>query len=131
MSLQPVIQAVEAKFGGSVLEKVVDEKKLVKLVVDKSVLVAVASYLRDSHGFDHVKAVSGVDLSRLLKKENKIEVIYHLGSYTNPELHRADLAISVKLDRNALQTPSLTGVWPSCDYHERETYEMFGVVFEG
>ncbi|MEM1943446.1 MAG: NADH-quinone oxidoreductase subunit C [Candidatus Caldarchaeum sp.] len=131
MSLQTLVQAVGEKFGSSVLEKTVDEKKLVKIVVDASVVKSIALYLRDNLGFDHVKAVTGVDLSRLLKKENKIEVIYHLGSYSRPELHASDLALSVKLDKSAPRMTSLSEVWPSCGYHEREVYEMFGVVFEG
>ncbi|MEM2095033.1 MAG: NADH-quinone oxidoreductase subunit C [Candidatus Caldarchaeum sp.] len=131
MSLQTVVQAVDGKFGSSVLEKTIDEKKLVKIVVDASAVKSLALYLRDNLGFDHVKAVTGVDLSRLLKKENKIEVIYHLGSYSSPELHASDLALSVKLDKSAPRMTSLIEVWPSCGYHEREVYEMFGVVFEG
>ncbi|MEM0442600.1 MAG: NADH-quinone oxidoreductase subunit C [Candidatus Caldarchaeum sp.] len=131
MSLQAVVQAVDGKFGPSVLEKTVDEKKLVKIVVDASVVKSVALYLRDNLGFDHVKAVTGVDLSKLLKKENRIEIIYHLGSYSRPDLHTSDLALSVKLDKSAPRMVSLSEVWPSCVYHEREVYEMFGVVFEG
>ncbi|MEM1964563.1 MAG: NADH-quinone oxidoreductase subunit C [Candidatus Caldarchaeum sp.] len=127
---QTVLESVENKFGKA-LEKIVDEKKLVKMVVEVGVLKKAAAYLRDNHGFDHVKAVTAVDLSKLLKKENKIEVIYHLGSYSRQELYRADLALSVKLDKVNPRAPSLTDIWPSCEYHEREVYEMFGVIFEG
>uniref|UniRef100_A0A7C5U4G3 NADH-quinone oxidoreductase subunit C n=1 Tax=Caldiarchaeum subterraneum TaxID=311458 RepID=A0A7C5U4G3_CALS0 len=113
------------------MEKIVDEKKMVKIVVDKESVKGVALYLRDNLGFDHVKAVTGVDLSRLLKKEDKIEVIYHIGSYVNTDLHRADVGLSVKLEKKNPKMPTLTDVWPSAEYHEREVYEMFGVVFEG
>lgn len=131
MTTAGVVQTIEGKFGKSILEKVVDEKKMVKIVVEKDSVKAVALYLRDNLGFDHVKAVSGVDLSKLLKKEEKIEVIYHIGSYMNADLHRADVGLSVKLERGNPRMPSLTDVWPSAEYHEREVYEMFGVVFEG
>jgi NADH-quinone oxidoreductase subunit C len=41
------------------------------------------------------------------------------------------MALSTKLDKANPRMPSLNDVWPSCEYHEREVYEMFGVVFEG
>ncbi|MDJ0273152.1 MAG: NADH-quinone oxidoreductase subunit C [Candidatus Caldarchaeum sp.] len=126
-----VVTELENKFGKALLEKAVDTRKLVKIVVEVDSLVAVARFLRDNYGLDHVKAVTGVDLSRLLKKEDKIEVIYHLGSYTRPELATADIALSTKLDRKSPRMPSLMDVWPSVEFHEREVYEMFGVVFEG
>jgi NADH:ubiquinone oxidoreductase subunit C len=68
MSLQTLVGEIETRFAGVVIEKVVDEKKLVKVVVSPENIKSVALYLRDSLGFDHVKAVTGVDLSRLLKK---------------------------------------------------------------
>ncbi len=132
MSLvQVVLQSVDNKFRNEVLEKIVDGKKFVKIVVGKEAVKNVAAYLRDVIGFDHVKAVTAVDLRRLLKKENRIEVIYHLGSYMKEELWGTDFAFSVKLDMEDRRMPSLTDIWPSCEYHEREVYEMFGVVFEG
>ena len=131
MSLQTLVGEIETRFTGVVIEKIVDEKKLVKIVVSPENIKSVALYLRDSLGFDHVKAVTGVDLSRLLKKESRIEVIYHLGSYTREELSKSDMALSTMLDKANPRMPSLNDVWPSCEYHEREVYEMFGVVFEG
>jgi len=129
--VETIIKDVAEKFGGKVLEKIVDEKKFTKLVVDVEAVKVVATHLRDDVGFDHVKAVTGVDLSRLLKKEDKIEVIYHLGSYSKQELWKTDIGLSVKLPRSNPRMPSLVDVWPSCEYHEREVYEMLGVVFEG
>jgi len=128
--MSAIVEQVEAKFSSAVVEKVLDEKKLVKVVVSPENLRQVALYLRDTMGFDHVKAVTGVDLSRLLKKENKIEVIYHLGSYTREGL-TAEVALSTKVDKSNPHMPTLTDIWPSCEYHEREVYEMFGVVFKG
>lgn len=129
--LQLIVQSLEVRFGKSIIEKVLDEKKLVKIAVDKESVKMVSQYMKENLGFDHVKAVTAVDLSRLLKKEDKIEVIYNLGSYTKAELLRADVGLSVKLDRKDPRMPSLVEIWPSVEYHEREVYEMFGVVFEG
>jgi len=125
-----VVEAVKQRFGDSVKEVKVDAKKITKLVVDASAVVDVARYLRDNFGIDHVKAVTGVDLIKLAKKEDRIEVVYQVGSYSREELRGGVLNLSVKLDRSSPEMPSLCGIWPSAEYHERETYEMLGVVFK-
>jgi NADH-quinone oxidoreductase subunit C len=118
------------RFSESIKSKIID-RKIVKIEVDKNQMKAIARYLLERQGWDHVRAVTGVDLSRTSKKENVIEVIYHLGSYTHENLWDADLAVSCKLDAKSPVMDSLTIVWPSCEYHEREVYEMLGVRFVG
>jgi len=129
--LKPIVDAVQQKFGDRVKEVTYDPKKIVKVAVDTESFLYVALYLRDNHGIDHVKAVTGVDLAKLPKKEDRIEVIYQLGSFSRPELRRYVLNLSTKIDRNSPRMQSMIQVWPSAEYHERETHEMFGVVFEG
>ena len=127
--LEAVVEAVKERFGDAVKETRIDPKKMVKITIDVSVVRDVALYLRDNFGIDHVKAVTGVDLVKLAKREDKIEVIYQLGSLSREELRGSVLNLSVKLDRENPEMPSLCNVWPSAEYHERETYEMLGVVF--
>ena len=128
--LKEVLDNVSKRFGDSV-SAVVEEGKIAKLVVEAGKLVEVAEHLRDL-GFDHVKAVTGIDLVKLRKGGgNLIEVSYQLGSYTVEELRDSILNLSVKVDRDNPQSPSLYKVWPSVEYHEREVYEMLGVKFQG
>ena len=128
--LKEVLDNVSKRFGDSV-SAVMEEGKIAKLVVEAGKLVEVAEHLRDL-GFDHVKAVTGIDLVKLRKGGgNLIEVSYQLGSYTVEELRDSILNLSVKVDRDNPQSPSLYKVWPSVEYHEREVYEMLGVKFQG
>ncbi len=128
--LKEVLDNVSKRFGDSV-SAVMEEGKIAKLVVEAGKLVEVAEHLRDL-GFDHVKAVTGIDLVKLRKGGgNLIEVSYQLGSYTVEELRDSVLNLSVKVDRDNPQSPSLYKVWPSVEYHEREVYEMLGVKFQG
>ncbi|MEM3819413.1 MAG: NADH-quinone oxidoreductase subunit C, partial [Nitrososphaerota archaeon] len=60
-----------------------------------------------------------------------IEVIYHLGSLGDQELADSILNLSVKLDLEKPMVSSLFSIWPSVEYHEREVYDMLGVIFEG
>ena len=78
-------------------------------------------------GFDHVKAVTGVDYPQ----ENRINLIYHVSSYGNAELARIILEIRVSLDRSDPKVRTLSDVWPSAEYLERETADLMAVAFEG
>ena len=78
-------------------------------------------------GFDHAESVSGTDYP----KDNQIEVVYHLGSYTVEDLIPKILALSTRTNRDEARLPSLINIFKSVEYHERETFEMLGVYFEG
>ncbi|MDW7985797.1 MAG: NADH-quinone oxidoreductase subunit C [Nitrososphaerota archaeon] len=130
--LKQVIDDLKEKFRDSIEGEVYVERKIGKVILRRDSLIEVARYLRDVHGFDQVKGVTGVDLVKLKEGGGPfIEVIYHLGSLDSPELIDTILNISVRLDRENPRISSLYTVWPSVEYHEREVYEMFGVIFEG
>jgi NADH-quinone oxidoreductase subunit C len=119
-------QQLVARFGD--LIKVLYIRPLrIKIQVDPGNIVEVASYIRDSMGFDHAEVASGTDYP----KEKQIEVDYHLGSYTRDDLLAQILVLSTRVDRDDAHSPSLINVFGSVEYHERETFEMLGVYFDG
>jgi len=121
-----LVEEIKKKFGESI--KVVFIKPLrIKIQVDPSTIVEVATFLRDSMGFDHAESVAGTDYP----KDNQIEVIYHLGSYTREDLAAHVLALTARTSRDDARLPTLINVYKSVEYHERETFEMLGVYFEG
>jgi NADH:ubiquinone oxidoreductase subunit C len=99
----------------------------IKIAVEPAEILAIAIYIRDALGFDHAESVAGTDYP----KDNQIEVIYHLGSYEVQELEGHILALATRTSRNEASLPSLINIFRSVEYHERETYEMLGVYFEG
>lgn len=99
----------------------------IKIVVNSIDISAVAIFLRDNLGFDHAESVVGTDYP----KDNQIEVIYHLGSYGTQELEAHIMALTTRTSRDEARLPSLIDIFRSVEYHERETYEMLGVYFEG
>ena len=99
----------------------------IKIAVEPSNIVKVATFLRDDLGFDHAESVGGTDYP----KDNQIEVIYHLGSYSKLELAGHVLSLTTRTNRDDARLPSLISVYKSVEYHERETFEMLGVYFEG
>jgi NADH/F420H2 dehydrogenase subunit C len=77
--------------------------------------------LRDSLGFEMMTCVSGVDMV------DHLESIYHFRSLGNNWL----LQIRVKVPNENPRVPSLVSVYSSANWLERETYDLFGIVFEG
>lgn len=121
-----LVEQIRSKFGD--LVKVVFIKPLrIKILVEPQDIVGVASFLRDSMGFDHAESVAGTDYP----KDNQIEVIYHLGSYSREELAAHILWLTTRTDRDDARLPTLINVYNSVEYHERECYEMLGIYFEG
>jgi NADH:ubiquinone oxidoreductase subunit C len=117
---------ISANFGQKV--QIIFIKPLrIKIAVEPRNIVKVATFLRDNLGFDHAESVAGTDYP----KDNQIEVIYHLGSYLRDDLAGHVLSIATRTNRDDARLPTLINVYKSVEYHERETFEMLGVYFEG
>jgi NADH-quinone oxidoreductase subunit C len=111
---------------GGLTKEVTVRKGYVEVLVDADSVVSVASKLKEL-GFDHVKSVTATDYP----KESKIRVTYHVSSYLREDLAKPILGLSVDLPRDNPVMESLTGVWRSSEFQEREVYEFFGVTFRG
>ena len=101
--------------------------KRIKIYVEPTNILEVANFLKTDVGFDHAESVAGTDYPQ----DDSIEVIYHLNSYSKEELSPIILALSTKTFRDDARLPSLVSIFKSVEYHERETFEMLGVYFEG
>ncbi len=91
------------------------------LEIDRTNLVAVSRFLRDQLGFDLLSSISGVDML------DHLETVYHLRSLTRGQL----LQIKVRLDHEKPEVDSVVSVWPTANWLERETYDLFGIKFAG
>ena len=107
----------------------------IRVNVKTEEIIDVASFIRDELHFDHAESVSGVDYP----EDNQVEVVYHLGSYTDTSLSKQILTLATRTPREDIphpgndntKLPSLHDVFPSVSFHERECFEMLGVYFEG
>ena len=88
-------------------------------------LVDVLSALRDALGFEMLTDVTCVDW---LPREPRYDVIYHLLSMQDNARVRVKVPLA---DADELHVPSATGVFPGADWHEREVWDFFGVIFDG
>jgi len=138
--LSPVLK-LESSLSNSISKKfpnveiVYVKPNRIRVNVKKEEIIDVASFIRDELQFDHAESVSGVDYP----EDKQIEVVYHLGSYTDPSLSKQILALVTRAPRedvphpgnDSTKLPSLRDVFPSVSFHERECFEMLGVYFDG
>ena len=96
------------------------------VIVPREHIVAACSFLKSAPGleFNFLADLCGFD--RGPEEEPRFEVNYHLFSTTKH--HRVRL--KVVLHENDPHVPSVTGVWRTANWHERETYDLFGVIFD-
>ncbi len=89
---------------------------------------SVATFVRDTLGFDHLNVVGGTDYMQ----QAEFEVIYFVGSVSTPGQQDLVVQLAERVKRDGSPTvPSLVEVWGAAEYHERETFEMLGIRFEG
>jgi NADH-quinone oxidoreductase subunit C len=91
--------------------------------VPREDLLDLCRWLRDNPEFDmaFLEFVSAIDWP------DRFEVVYCLRSLARQH----GVTLKVPLPRDDLRVPSVTGVWRGADWHEREAYDLFGIVFEG
>jgi NADH-quinone oxidoreductase subunit C len=119
--LQGAVQAVTGRFAASLVES----SGQVSLVLPPNQLVEACRVLRDEHGFERLSGLTAVDYWPA--QEPRFHVVYQLHSIA----HNARLGLRVPLAGNAPSLPTIEGVYPSANWHEREVWDMFGVQFEG
>jgi NADH-quinone oxidoreductase subunit C len=93
------------------------------LVVDPTAWDAVARQLRSTGGldFDFLFCVTAVDW------RTHLTMVYHLTS----TIHRHTLVVKIKLEPVNPEVHTVSGIWRTAEFHEREAYDLFGVVFTG
>ena len=128
------LSGVVEKFGNKIVVSFVKVNR-VGINVDKENVHDVAKFIRDELNYDHVESVSGVDYPQ----DKEIEVVYHIGSYSDSSLAKQILVLATRAQReenpipgkDATKLPTLRDIFYSVEFHEREVFEMFGVYFTG
>lgn len=123
---QFLLERLKEQFGDAVLETHSDHGDDTA-VVTSSKIEAVARFLRDdpSTSMEMLSDLTGVDY--LGVREPRFEVAYHF--YSLSKNHR--VRIRAPLDESNPTLPSVTGLWNSALWMEREAFDLYGIVFEG
>jgi NADH-quinone oxidoreductase subunit C len=107
------------------IERVVVDRGELTLHVKREKLVEVAMILRDTLKFEMCMGVSGIHYPQNTDRE--LVAVYPLLSMTNNRRIRLEVSVA---DSDA-HIPSLVEVWAGNNWHERETFDMFGIIFDG
>jgi NADH-quinone oxidoreductase subunit C len=111
-------------------EEVVDIKEFrgqVSVTMKKGRIFEICKYLHDEPelSFDYLADLCGADY--LGKKEKRFEVVYHLYSIS----HRRGIRLKAEVGEDDLTIDSVVPIWAGVNWHERECYDMYGIVFKG
>jgi NADH-quinone oxidoreductase subunit C len=109
------------------IERVVVDRGEITFHVRRERLPEVAAKLRDDPAlrFELCSGVSGVHYLEDTGRE--LHAVYHLLSIT----HNRRVRLEVSVPDADPHIPSLVGVYPTCNWHERETWDFFGIIFDG
>jgi NADH-quinone oxidoreductase subunit C len=106
------------------VEEVIDAFGEVSIVVPREAIVDVCTTLRDEHQFDLLADLCGAD--RGPEEDPRFVVNYHLFSTK----HYGRIRVKVRVSEDDPKVHTVSHLWRTADWHERETYDLFGVKFE-
>ena len=112
----------KAQFGDGIREAWQDRKQAI-LVVDGARLDEIAKFTRDDEQFNLLSDLTAVDWP---KREKRFDLVLNLYSFKKNERLRLKVFLG-----DAERVPSVSSVWPTANWLEREVYDMFGIVFDG
>jgi NADH-quinone oxidoreductase subunit C len=117
----------ERGVGRAAVQQITIDRGEITFYVQRERILDLCRTLRDDEGlrFELCSSVSGVDYG--VDVAQRLHVVYHLTSMT----YRRRIRLEVALDVDDAHLPSVVEVYPTADWHERETWDMFGVVFDG
>jgi len=111
----------------SAIQQVTVDRGEITYYLRREHLVALCRTLRDDPAlrFELCSSVSGVDYGTEVAQ--RLHAVYHLTSMT----YRRRIRLEVAVDVDDAHLPSVVAVYPTADWHEREAWDMFGIVFDG
>jgi NADH-quinone oxidoreductase subunit C len=122
---EKVLERLKTKFANAIIDAIEFRGELT-IVIPKERVVEVCQFLKEEDGlrFDLLADLCGIDMNT---KSKRFGVIYNL--YSLSSNHR--IRIKTFTEEENPKVPTVTGVWGTANWHERETFDMFGIIFEG
>lgn len=129
--LEKIKSIITEKFGGEVILAEDTETLQPGLTVEASRIAEICRELRDNPDtyFDFLSSLSGVDYG---PESGEFGVVYHLASIPYRTLFVLKVRVRGTRDVNELPpVPSVSEVWRTAEWHEREAYDLVGIRFSG
>lgn len=122
MSVQAVVEKLQEKFAGAVQE-VTEFRGETTVVVNKDNIVAICTWLKQEQGFNLLTDLCGVDY--LGQKAQRFMVVYNI---YNIKTHER-LRVKAPVAENDARIDTVSGVWGTANWHERECWDLMGISF--
>ncbi len=125
MDAQEIYQKLEQAVPDGLIEFQAEQTKNPTALVKPEAVYEILKTLKTDPelDFDFLECISGFDLGA----DQSLGIIYHLYSYKKGHA----FAVKALLDRAQPEVPSVTDLYRTADWHEREAYDMFGIRFKG
>jgi len=126
MDAKAIHEALAAKFGDAIAGVDLAAGSPFAIVATDAIAEVAAFCKADpALALDNLMCLSGVDYPK--ETPPRMEVVYHLFSYQ----HLHTFALKVQVPRENPAVPTVEGVWGVANWHEREAWDLFGIVFTG
>jgi NADH-quinone oxidoreductase subunit C len=123
MTAQELFDSLE-KFLGEKLQQKTEFRSERTYTISAHDVRDIAKFCRDDLSFDYLLDITSIDN---FGEEPRFEVVYHL--YSMP--HAVHLRLKLKLSEEVAAVDTVSDIWPTANWHEREIYDMMGIKFNG
>jgi NADH-quinone oxidoreductase subunit C len=123
MTAQELFDSLEKSLGEK-LEGKIDFRAETSFTVAAANLRDIAKLCRDEFSFDYLLDITSIDN---FGEEPRFEIVYHLYSM----LHGSHLRLKLRVPEEIGALDTLSDIWPTANWHEREIYDMMGIKFNG
>ncbi len=124
MSAIELALKLKEHFGDLISEPVEFRGEVSINVNDPNRIAEVCAFAKSALGFDYLVDISSVDN---YGSEPRWTIVYELYGYS----HHCHLRIKTGVTEESSRLPTITGVWRTADWHEREIFDMMGIKFDG
>ncbi|MEO8429388.1 MAG: NADH-quinone oxidoreductase subunit C [Verrucomicrobiota bacterium] len=124
MTAQDLTAKIIAHFGELVSAPVEFRDEVTLTVLNAEKISDVCATAKRDLGFDYLVDISSVDN---YGEDPRFTIVYELYGYT----HRCHLRLKTDMSEEKSELPTVTSVWKTADWHEREIYDMMGIRFRG
>jgi len=126
MKFEEIKAEIDSALGNEIIKDVDETSTPATIIIEADQLKALMNFLHQTDGlyFDSLSCITALDNGL---ESNELELVYNL--YSIPYDHH--LMVKVKLDRANPKIDTLTDIWRTADWHEREAYDLMGIHFVG
>jgi NADH-quinone oxidoreductase subunit C len=122
MNAHDLANQLRAKFGNLLSEPAEFRGEISLKVAEAERIAEVCAFAKKNLGFDYLVDITSIDN---YGEDPRWTVVYHLYGIA----HRCYLRLSLGVSEEKSELPTVTGVWRTADWHEREIYDMMGIRF--